>query len=48
LFSSGTNDEPTVKFAGDGNSDAVKGYSERRILRVQALPAGRNRATCCA
>jgi hypothetical protein len=48
LFSSGTNDEPTVKFAGDGNSDAVKDYSERRMLRVQALPAGRNRATCCA
>ncbi|XP_066352803.1 uncharacterized protein [Miscanthus floridulus] len=36
LVSSGTNDEPTVKFAGDGNSDAVKDYSEseRLILRL--------------
>jgi hypothetical protein len=40
LVSSRTNDEPTVKFAGDGSSHG--------ILRVQAQPVGRNRATCCA
>ncbi|CAD6246919.1 unnamed protein product [Miscanthus lutarioriparius] len=33
LFS-GPDDSPAVKFAGDGNSDAVNEYSERRILRL--------------